>query len=198
MLDFPTLVQILLDYGYFIMFLASYVEGGLSMIAGGFLVSLGYFNFSFVVLAMFAGDFLSDLMWYSIGYYGGNRILNKITKVFNISDARLQKVREKLERNAGKILITVKLTTGLCLATMITSGAIRLKLKKFIPYDIIGSFFWTLMVVALGYFFGESYSILNNIIKLGGVSVIILLFIILFLYYHFNRKQPILVNNNHD
>lgn len=194
MLDFSTLIRIFLDYGYVIMFLASYAEGGLSMLAGGFLVSLGYFNLGGVIIAMFLGDFLSDIMWYGIGYYGGSKILKKVSKIFAISDERIEKIKNKLENNAGKILIGVKLTTGLCLATMITSGIIKLKLKKFLFFDSVGSILWSAGVVVLGYFFGSSYSFLNSILKWSGIFVIIILLI---LYYFASKKSKLIINNNH-
>lgn len=196
MIDFSTLTQIFIDYGYVIMFLASYIEGGLAMLAGGFLASLGYFNLGGVIFAMFLGDILSDMMWYAIGYYGGNRILRKISKIFNISEKTLEKVKSKLEKNAGKILITVKLTTGLCLATMITSGTIRLRLKKFLFFDGIGSVLWSAMVVMLGYFFGESYEYLNKVIKWGGIIIAFVLAAVIIGYYFFNKRQAFLSNNN--
>jgi len=198
MIDFSTLVEIFLDYGYVIMFLASYVEGGFSMIAGGFLASLGYFNLGGVILAMFLGDILSDIMWYTIGYYGGNRILRKISKIFKITEARIEKVKMKLEKNAGKILITVKLTTGLCLATMITSGTIRMRLKKFLFFDTIGSILWSAMVVILGYFFGQSYIFLNNIITLGGLAIVVVLVVVIILYYFLNKRDATLINNDYE
>lgn len=198
MIDFPTLLQLFLDYGYIIMFLASYVEGGISMLAGGFLVSLGYFNLGGVIFAMFLGDILSDIMWYTIGYYGGNGILKKISNLFKITEARIEKIKTKLEKNAGKILITVKLTTGLCLATMITSGTIRLKLKKFLFFDTIGSILWSVIVVILGYFFGQSYMFLNNVITLGGLFMVLVLVIVIVLYYFFNKGDATLINNDHE
>lgn len=192
MMDFSTLTQIFLDYGYVIMFIASYVEGGLSMLAGGFLASLGYFNLVGVVTVMFLGDFLSDIMWYGVGYYGGSRILKKVTKVFAISDERVEKIKEKLKDNAGKILIGVKLTTGLCLATMITSGTVKLKLKRFLFFDSIGSILWSAGVVVLGYFFGSSYSFLNSILKWSGIILVIMLVVV---YYFISKKS--IINNNH-
>lgn len=192
MIDFSALTQIFLDYGYVIMFVAAYIEGGLSMIAGGFLVSLGYFNLPAVIATMFFGDFLSDVMWYSVGYYGGDRILKKVTMFFRISDYRIEKVKTKLEEHAGKILIGVKLTTGLCLATMITSGIVKLKFKKFIFFDFIGSVLWSASVVVLGYFFGASYVFLNRVLKWSGVALVILF---VFLYYFVSRKS--IINNNH-
>lgn len=198
MIDFPTLTQIFLDYGYIIMFAASYIEGGLSMLAGGFLVSLGYFNLGGVIFTMFLGDILSDIMWYTVGYYGGNEILRKISKIFKITEARIEKIKIKLEKNAGKILITVKLTTGLCLATIITSGTIRMRLKKFLFFDTIGSVLWSAMVVILGYFFGQSYIFLNNIITLGGLAIVILIVIIIIIYYFLNKRDAVLINNDHE
>lgn len=198
MINFSTLVEIFLDYGYVIMFLASYIEGGLSMLAGGFLVSLGYFNLGGVIFTMFLGDILSDIMWYMVGYYGGNRILRKISKIFKITEARIEKIKMKLEKNAGKILITVKLTTGLCLATIITSGTIRMRLKKFLFFDTVGSILWSAMVVILGYFFGQSYIFLNNIITFGGLVIVIILIAVIIFYYFFNKRGVTLINNDYE
>lgn len=157
------------------------------MIVAGFLASAGYFNLLLVILVMIFGDFLSDIMWYTVGYYGGSRILRKLFNVFGIDHDRIEKLKSNLENHTGKILITIKLTTGLCLATMITSGAVKMRLKKFLFFDFIGSVLWSSMVVTLGYFFGESYSLLNNLIKYGGLIAVAVLFLAIIGFRFFNK-----------
>ncbi|MFH1188222.1 MAG: VTT domain-containing protein [bacterium] len=84
-----------------------------------------------VILMMFLGDILSDITWYSIGYYGGNAVSKKIGQLFNINN-KIEKVKGYLEERGGKIIIWIKFTTGFCLAMLITAGTVRMKFKKFL------------------------------------------------------------------
>ena len=69
---------------YILLFLGSYFEGSVAMMAGGLLYRLGQVDFWPMYAAIFMGDFLSDIMWYFIGYFGARKFLTKYGKFINI------------------------------------------------------------------------------------------------------------------
>ena len=159
-------------YGYPMMFIGSFVEGLNVMLLGGFFAARGHFNIWAVIAVMFVGDVASDLMWYTIGYYGGNKIGKKFGRFFGI-DKKMEKMRGYLEEKGGKIIILIKFTTGLCLAMLITAGTVRMKFKEFFKYDIIGSALWAVFACGVGYFFGESFNMLSDSLPKAGLIITI-------------------------
>lgn len=159
-------------FGYPMMFLGSFVEGVSVMLMGGFFAARGYFSFPMVWLTMFLGDITGDIMWYHIGYYGGMPAVEKIEKIFKVKlKKRVERMKKFLEERGGKVIMGIKFTAGLCLAMLITAGAARMKFKKFIKYDILGSIGWTTLMCTLGYFFGQSYELLDKYVKRMGFVV---------------------------
>jgi len=162
------------------MFIGSFVEGLNVMLLGGFFAARGHFNIWAVIAVMFVGDVASDLMWYAIGYYGGNRIGKRFGRFFGI-DKKMDKMQKYLEDKGGRIIVPIKFTTGLCLAMLITAGTVRMKFKEFFKYDIIGSALWAFFACGVGYFFGESFNMLSDSLPKAGLIITIFVIISLML-----------------
>lgn len=143
------------------MFLGSLIEGVNIMLLGGFFAARGYFSFPIVWIMMFLGDVLGDILWYFTGYFGGNKLINRLRR-FSGLQKQFAKVKFFLEKKGGRVIMFIKFTAGLCLAMLITAGTVKMNFKKFIKYDIIGSIGWTTLMCSLGYFFGESYELLSQ------------------------------------
>ena len=168
------------QYGYPMMFIGSFVEGLNVMLLGGFFAARGHFNIWIVIAMMFIGDVTSDLMWYVIGYYGGNRIGRKFGRFFGIGK-KMDRMQRYLEEKGGRIIVPIKFTTGLCLAMLITAGTVRMKFKEFFKYDIIGSALWAFFACGVGYFFGESFNMLSDSLPKAGLIITIFVIISLML-----------------
>src|SRR3989344_4352434 len=55
---------------YVLLFVGSYIEGTAVMLPGGVLWRPGQVEFWPAYTALLAGDFLADLVWYGVGYFG--------------------------------------------------------------------------------------------------------------------------------
>lgn len=168
-ITFQSIFPLIQRYGYLVIFFGSFIEGINIMLIGGFVASLRILNPALVFILLFLGDIMSDVMWYHVGYYGGGKISEKFAKIFH-SEKQLKKVKEYLEEKGGKIIIPIKFTSGFCWAMLITAGSVKMKFKKFIKYDIIGSAGWTAFTFSLGYFFGKSLDILGKYIQKTGFT----------------------------
>ena len=154
------------------------------MIIGGFMASVGAVALLPTVLILFLGDLLSDIIWYYIGFYGGEKTVDWISRYYKAIHQHIEQIKLMLNQHTGKILVTVKLTSGLCIATILAAGITKINFKKFLFYDIIGSANWVLITVLLGYFSGSSYLIVSRYFKDAGflVLAVIILFIIIINY----------------
>ncbi len=193
MLNFITADNIsflLMHYGYFILFPIMVAEGPIATIIAGFLSSLGYFNFFVVYVVAFLGDITGDVIYYLIGRWGKKRIINN-GKFLGIKLKNIEKIEEHFKNHSGKTLLFGKLTHSVGAPILIAAGMAKIKISKFIVYNVVGSIPKTLVFLLIGYYFGSAY---NKIDKYFGyfsilMLVIIILAVVIYFYIKKNKEK---------
>ena len=153
-------ISVLESSKYFLIFMGSYFEGTVVMISSGLLWHLGKVAFWPMYLALIAGDFLSDVSWYFLGYFGARPFVNRWGHLVGASPDIVARVERRFKMHETPILILSKLTMGfgLMIATLITAGMLRVSLWKFTTINLFGGFIWILFLILIGYFFGNVLS----------------------------------------
>jgi membrane protein DedA with SNARE-associated domain len=164
-------LQILPYWGYPLMFVFMTLEGPFATMISAFLASQGYFNVGIVFLLSVAGDVAGDIVLYYIGYFGGPHIIPKVQKFLKLKDSTIEKLKDKFHRNSERLIFYVKTTTGLSYITFTLAGALRMRFYLFIKNSILGGFVWSLLIVALGYFFGYAAERISKYIKYAGIAI---------------------------
>ena len=179
--------SLVLAIGYPAMFVGSFVEGPALMVLAGFLLRIGFFDPILAFFALWAGDLVGDFIWYGIGRYGIHRTVVRIGKFFDVSEALIEKIKEKFRRHEGKILFASKLTTGFGFSVFIVmvAGIVRMPLKKFSAIAAFGGILWTIGLMAIGFFFGNVYLRLEKSFRI--VFLVILVAVIAAALYGFGR-----------
>lgn len=164
-------------YRYPFVFLLAIVEGPMVMVACGILLKLKFFYFWPVYFSLLLGDFVADLGWYAVGYYGARRFVDRFGRYFSLTPQVMDKLEEVFKRHHDKILFISKITMGLgfALATLITAGMVRVNFKKYAIYNFLGGFIWTGLLLAVGFFFGNLYAPLNAGLKIVFVVVLVII-----------------------
>ncbi len=169
----------LLIYKYFVAFPLAIVEGPIVMVACGFLLRLGAFSFWPIYLALVLGDFVADIVWYFVGYYGARKFADRWGKYFSITPESLEKLEVLFHNHQSKILFISKITMGFgfALATLIAAGMAKVPLKKYALFNFLGGFVWTALLMGVGYFFGHLYTIIDKSFKVAFVTFLIIMLI---------------------
>lgn len=137
--------------------LGSFFEGSAVMMATGLLWHTGVVSFWLAYAMLLAGDILSDMMWYFIGFFGGRPFFGKWGHLMGVTPEIFEKVERRFHRYHMRILIFSKLTMGLGLATVILSvaGMLRISFVRYFLINLIGGFIWVFSLMSIGYFFGN-------------------------------------------
>lgn len=188
-MSLESIIQFVEQYRYWFLFAGSFIEGFNVMIIGGFMASIGAVAFLPTVLVLFLGDLLSDIMWYYVGYFGGEKSINWLSKYYKAIHAHVERIKGLLNDHTGKVLITVKITSGLCIATIIASGVTKIKFKKFLFYDIIGSANWVLLTATVGYFSGSGYLLASRYLKEAGILVLTIIILLVILVNYLDKRK---------
>ncbi|MFA6274207.1 MAG: DedA family protein [Candidatus Paceibacterota bacterium] len=174
-----SLITFLESSKYFLLFVGSFFEGPIVMIPAGFLWHLKVFNFWPMYFALIGGNFVADIIWYTIGYVGARPLILKFGKFFKITPEVIGEVEKKFEKYQNKVLIFSKLTMGFGFAVVILlfAGMIRVPFKKYIIINLTGSFILTIVSIFIGYLFGNIYVIVPPVFKIIFLIGIIILII---------------------
>jgi membrane-associated protein len=159
--NFPALI----NYRYLFLFVGATIEGLNTMVLGGFLVSTGSVKLAPSFLLFTLGYTINGYIWYTVGYFGGSKPIDKWGRKEPKSDKIIRKVQEYFEKYSGRAIVLTKFTFSLTIATLIMAGSLKYDMKKFSFYNFIGSVGWVVVTLFVGYFFGESYKFFFVYIK---------------------------------
>jgi len=161
-------------YKYAVLFPAVVVEGPVVTVVAGFLASLGVMNVVLVYAVVVVADVLADVMYYSIGRWGGMPLIRRWGHRFGATPERMAYVERHFERHPGKTLIVGKISHALVAPILVAAGIARMPLNRFVFYDIIATIPKSLVLVIIGFFFGQAYLSVrfNTYLNYAGVAAI--------------------------
>lgn len=187
-MDFNTVIALFLQYKYPALVVLSFVEGPYIMMMSGFLIKLGVFTLIPAYIALSIGDLIGDVVWYYVGYFFGNRFVRRFGKFFDINNESIENAKELFSKHRKKILLGSKVTAGfgLSLATLVTAGIVRAPFGEYILLNLFGQLVWTAVMLAVGYFFGNLYIIVNDVF--GRIFIVGAALLVLYLLLRFSRR----------
>ena len=186
------LTQWLISYGYLALIVGVIIEGPLITILGGFLSSIGIFNILYAYLVIVSADIVADWIAYTIGYFGRKKILIKIFGFLKIPAEKILDLDVFFKKHGGKSVFISKFVAGAGTWTILSAGISRMKLTKFLGYTLSASVIKSAVYIAIGYFFGSMYKLIDKWLSTIGtiVSVLIIAVILFFIFKrHLKNKK---------
>jgi membrane protein DedA with SNARE-associated domain len=152
---------IIAQYGLVAVFIGTFLEGEIVVVAGGFLSRLGFLMLPAVFLTALIATFLGDQFFFYIGRKKGNAFLAKRPHLHK----RAEKVQKLIHDHHDKILFFYRFLYGLRIPTLLALGTSELPTRKFVLLNLINSLVWTSLFVFGGFFFGEFFTYLIGNVK---------------------------------
>ena len=188
-MDILTPILVFLESSkYILIFLGSFTEGAFVMMTGGVLWHAGQTEFWPTYAALFAGDILSDIMWYFVGFFGARRLINRWGKTIRLTPAIVEKIERRFHRYRLSILIISKVTNGYGTGagTILMAGMLRVPFVAFLLISIFGGGVWVFMIMFIGYYFGNVLELVPPGFKI--VTVIAGIVVAFLLIRYINRR----------
>ncbi|OGC82733.1 MAG: hypothetical protein A2788_00385 [Candidatus Abawacabacteria bacterium RIFCSPHIGHO2_01_FULL_46_8] len=168
-----TLIDLIQNYGYLIVFLGSVLEGESMLLAGSFTASLGLLNFFWVIISAFFGAIIGDNLTYLIGKKGGRPFLDRFGKYVFLTPKRQKHLDHHFKNHGGKTMFITRFVWGSRLATTLLAGALGMNYRQFVTYNCLSAAIWATLIGTLGFLFGHSWTLLKGYLKGTAISLLI-------------------------
>ena len=186
------IIQLIVQYKYPVIIVTAIVEGPVLAIVAGFLMKLGQLSFWPAYITLMAADLIGDAGWYMVGYYGGDPLVRKFGKYFNVTEKDSDLVKRLFQKYQNKILFFSKLVMGLGFPFLVltTAGMSKIKFKRYILINLSGQFIYTGVLISIGYLFGNAYNLIGGIMaKVTAVWFFVIIFVLLTQFRKYLRKK---------
>ncbi len=157
--SFDQITALLSSDPYLFLLPLSIVEGPIVTLACGVLISIGRLNPIVAFGVVIAGDLIGDAILYSLGRWGGARVLRFLRSHGRIA-ARVRDLEDQLSREVDRVLVIGKLTHTLGALVLLAAGMIRMPFARFMTAGLGSTLLKSFALLAAGYWIGSSYQLI--------------------------------------
>jgi membrane-associated protein len=138
-------------------FFGFFLPGDSLLFTAGLLTSTKVLDHSLQVILLSIG--IAAFLGYAFGYYfgwqSGKKIYNKKDTLF-FKHKHVEMAQDYYERYGGKTLIIGRFLPIIRTFAPIVAGVIRMDLKKFMLFNLVGAVIWPCTIVTIGFYVGET------------------------------------------
>jgi membrane protein DedA with SNARE-associated domain/membrane-associated phospholipid phosphatase len=192
------------SWAYVIIFLAPFLEssaflglivpGETAVVLAGFLAAQGYLRLSSCMAAVALGAILGDSTGYALGRFFGKGYFRTHDRFLLFKRSHLLKVEGYFARHGGKTVFWGRLVHLLRAMAPFAAGMSHMPYGRFALFNIAGGSLWAVTFTLLGYYFGQSWQLMEKWAGRAGVFVLFLVlvgagFILLFRMLDRDREE---------
>ena len=149
---FEQLLNWFAEYGYWIVFFGSLIEGETVILTAGYLASLGKLDLYLIMIIAFIGTLVADQSTFYIGHKYGRSFIDR----YVILKKNTDRVNKLLHKYDAWFIILMRFVYGIRIAGPIIVGASGISPKRFAYLNIPSAAIWSILSCSAGYALGES------------------------------------------
>jgi membrane-associated protein len=132
-----------------------FLPGDSLLFTAGFLASQGYLHITTLCILSFIAAVAGDSFGYAFGRKLGPKIFTKENSIF-FHREHVARAQHFYEKHGAKTLILARFTPVIRTFAPILAGVGSMRYGKFLAYNVIGGFFWSVGLSLMGYFLGNA------------------------------------------
>jgi membrane protein DedA with SNARE-associated domain len=140
------------QYGYWILFVWTFMEGEAGLILAGFWASQGHLHLAGVILVALLGGFCGDQFYFYLGRWQGVFLL----KVFTAFSRKFRKALRLIERYGTFVAFISRYTYGFRILLPLILGMSSFSAVRFCWLNLLSAVVWAIAFSLAGYLFGKS------------------------------------------
>ncbi len=190
--------QFLTLYGHVVLFGAVFIEQlGLPIPAGPLLVAAGALTASgrldpvLTIVGPTGAALAANVIWYELGRRKGIRVLQLLCRISLEPDSCVRQTENAFARHGARSLLVAKFVPGLNTVAPPLAGIFRMRLRRFVLFNLLGTALWVGFFVALGYSFSDQLaSVAGEAPRLGArLGALVLGALAVWVAWKFVRRQ---------
>jgi membrane protein DedA with SNARE-associated domain len=187
------------SYGYLVVFLLVMLEsigvpvpGETALIVAALYAgSTHKLDIWWVIAAAIAGAIIGDNIGFSIGRYGGAKVLLRYGHKIHLHEDRLKIGIWLFRRHGGKVVFWGRFVSVLRTWAAFLAGTNKMAWPRFLFFNAAGAIVWATLYGLLYYFFGSVLSRLSTTINVT-LAVVGLLLIVAFIVWSRRKEHELL------
>ena len=180
-----TLIALIASYGYYALFVGTFLEGETVLIAAGFAAHRGILDLSWVIAIAFIASTLGDQLAFLLGRWRGERLLQR----FPALRRKAPIVQALLDRYHVPLILGVRFFYGLRIAGPFVIGMSRIPFMVFALLNMTGAIIWAAVVASAGYYFGMALEIWIANLKQFEETVLAIILVVGAFIWLWRRKR---------
>ena len=177
----------LIRHGYLLMFLVMVIEGPAVTAIGALGAALGHFNVFIVFVLSFFANFLPDVLYHSLGHWGGQWVLDRFGARIGIPIHRRERAGVFITNHLGKWLLFIKTIPCISPPGLAVMGALGVSIKRFICWDMAIVALTSAFFATMGYYSGQGYGLLQRAFGYGALWLAGFFILFLLMTFLYNR-----------
>jgi membrane protein DedA with SNARE-associated domain len=172
------------NWSYLILTILVFVEGPAFTLIGGVMAAGGILRVELVLLCAMLGNFLADIFWYLLGYFGGNRDFFYRYPWIRRYRPLVERFEENMRVEGVRMFFLTKLSLGmLTVPALLAAGLARVPWGKLILVSIAVEPVWNGLLVLAGYRLADYLNQLERGLRIGAVVTAAIVLVILIAMY---------------
>jgi membrane protein DedA with SNARE-associated domain len=162
-------VQVLLHYGYLLLFVVVLAEQvGLPipavpvLLGIGALAGAGRMSLAIVLGIALIASLIPDIVWYELGRRRGSRVLGVLCRISLEPDSCVRRAENLFTERGRYALVFAKFLPGLSTIAPPLAGMVGISRHQFIALDSVGALVWAGAWTSLGYIFSDALEVVAS------------------------------------
>ncbi len=188
-----SLEHFLQHYGYIAVFIGTFLEGEIFLLIVGFFIKLKMLNPVVSLISAMSGAFLHEIIYFLLGRWKGREFLlgNIYTR------KKYRKAKQLVEKYGILSIFIIRFLYGMRIVPMVLMGATGFGMFKFIFFNLISLFFWAVIYLSIGYFFGKAAEHIFGEVKEYYFIAVGFLFVLITVILIYPKIKEKLFNNKY-
>ncbi len=136
----------------------------------------------------------ADLIWYQLGRRKGKRVLGFLCRISLEPDSCVSQTTAIYKKRGTQSLLLAKFVPGLNAVSSPLAGIIKMKARRFLFFDTIGTLVWAAVFLGTGYLFsGEIERVAEHIAAFGsGLVFLLAITTAIYVLYKYGARRKLI------
>jgi membrane protein DedA with SNARE-associated domain len=173
-------------------FLGILVPGESVLVIAGLLASRGIIELGDVIWAASLGAVIGDTVGYFVGHRFGEGFFLKYGHRFFFKKEYLEEAKGFFDKHGGKTVFLGRFIAWLRAFAPVVAGISKMPYQRFLFFNVAGGIAWAIIFSLIGYFAGNSWSIIRVYLGRMGILAFICGGVTLYLYFLLTKKRHLI------